>query len=210
MESSLPTGAEGVARLGHRDYVGGLWDEIGQLQFEFLRAQGLLPEHVLLDIACGALRLGVKVIPYLEPGHYLGIDKEAELLRAGLELELPEALRRQKRPQLLQDGDFRFERFGRLVDRAMAQSLFTHLPPALISRCLEQLRPWLRPDGVAYATFFEVEQPRDNPADPHDHGYHAYTRAEMEAFGEALGYRVEYIGAWNHPRDQVMVAYRHG
>ena len=34
-----PVGAEGVAQLGHREYVGGRWHEIGKLQFEFLRDQ---------------------------------------------------------------------------------------------------------------------------------------------------------------------------
>ena len=46
-----------------------------------------------------------------------------------------------------------------------------------------------------------------NPDTPHDHGYFAFTRAQMEAFGERCGYRSRYIGNWNHPRQQVMVAY---
>ena len=37
----------------------------------------------------------------------------------------------------------------------------------------------------------------------------AYTREQMAAFGGAQGYRMDYIGAWGHPRDQVMVVYRH-
>src|SRR6476620_10345865 len=74
-----PHGVEGIRQLGHRDYVGGLWDEIGQLQFDFLVSNGLKPQHYLLDIACGSLRAGIHFIPYLETGHYLGIDKEPEL-----------------------------------------------------------------------------------------------------------------------------------
>ncbi len=42
----------------HRDMVGGMWEEIGRLQFEFLRARGLKPSHRLLDIGCGSLRGG--------------------------------------------------------------------------------------------------------------------------------------------------------
>ena len=34
----------------HRDFVGGMWQEIGKRQFDFLRQQGLSPEHKLLDI----------------------------------------------------------------------------------------------------------------------------------------------------------------
>ena len=40
----------------HRESVGGMWDEIGCLQFEFLKKQGLLPEHKFLDVGCGSLR----------------------------------------------------------------------------------------------------------------------------------------------------------
>jgi hypothetical protein len=41
--------------LDHRAYVGGLWEEIGTLQFEFLLRQGLAPSDCFLDIACGSL-----------------------------------------------------------------------------------------------------------------------------------------------------------
>ena len=87
--------------------------------------------------------------------------------------------------------------------------MFTHLPPPQIDRCLEKLRPWLKPEGRIFATFFEVDQEMANPSEPHDHGYFAYTREQMAAFGGAQGYRMDYIGAWGHPRDQVMVVYRH-
>lgn len=203
-----PQGPAGVAVRGHREYVGGLWEQIGQLQFEFLLAQGLQPHDVLLDIACGALRLGVKVIPYLEPGHYLGVEKEEDLIRAGLEQELGPQLRRVKQPRILQSDCFAFDQLAVPVDVAIAQSLFTHLPPGLIEQCLQNLRPWLKPEGVFYATFFEEEQERLNPEQPHDHGYFAYTREQIAGFGSACGYRMNYIGDWNHPRGQVMVAYR--
>src|ERR1700678_1283527 len=53
-----PDGALGLNLLGHREYVGGLWEVIGKLQFDFLISRGLKPEHVFLDIACGPLRGG--------------------------------------------------------------------------------------------------------------------------------------------------------
>ena len=48
--------ASEIAAKEHRAFVGGLWEEVGQLQFEFLRAQGLLPEHKLVDVGCRAMR----------------------------------------------------------------------------------------------------------------------------------------------------------
>jgi hypothetical protein len=38
----------------HREVVGDLWDELGNLQLAFLRKHGLRPEHRLLDIGCGS------------------------------------------------------------------------------------------------------------------------------------------------------------
>ena len=52
--------------------VGGMWDEIGRLQFEFLRARGLKADHWLLDIGCGCLRGGIHAIKYLKTGNYYG------------------------------------------------------------------------------------------------------------------------------------------
>lgn len=87
-----------IEERGHRDYVGGLWDEIGQLQFSFLLDKGLQPDSFLLDIACGSLRLGVKAIPYLRPSHYLGIEKESGLVKAGLERNsIPESEKKSSR-----------------------------------------------------------------------------------------------------------------
>src|SRR3989449_5135255 len=72
----------------HREAVGGLWDEIGQLQIDFLVSQGLMPHHRLLDIGCGSLRGGVKMIRYLDVGHYAGVDLHESLINAGYEIEL--------------------------------------------------------------------------------------------------------------------------
>ncbi|HEY2200624.1 MAG TPA: hypothetical protein VGH56_01955, partial [Solirubrobacteraceae bacterium] len=63
----------GVGMVGHRAYIGGRWEEYGQLEFDFMVERGLRPEHVMLDIACGSLRAGVRLIPYLDAGNYLGI-----------------------------------------------------------------------------------------------------------------------------------------
>lgn len=205
-----PEGEAGIRELGHRRYVGGRWEEIGRLQFEFLRARGLRPEHLFLDVACGALRAGVHLVPWLEAGHYHGIEKEAELVRLGLEEELDPGVRAEKTPRLLVDATFRFERFGVRFDHALANSLFTHLPAPMIATCLERLRPALVPNGVFHASFFEVRRPVRNDARPHDHGDFHYTRSELEALGRAAGWRCEYLGAWGHPRGQRMMAFHAG
>lgn len=200
-------GDRGIAKRGHRGYVGGMWEEIGQLQFDFLLSKGLKPDSYLLDIACGSLRLGVKAIPYLETGHYLGIEKEEGLVSAGLNKELDLDIKRAKQPNIVISSSFEFEKLGHKADFAIAQSLFTHLTPDLIELCFRNLYSWLNDDGVFYASFFLTKKKRKNPKKPHDHGYFAYTRTEMCGFGSSGGFTSSYIGDWNHPRNQVIVEY---
>ncbi len=206
--SVKPEGEDGIRRLGHREYVGGMWEEIGKLQYEYILAQGLKPEHVLLDIACGSLRSGVHFINYLEPGNYLGVEKEAELIRLGIEQELGAEANATKKPEFVISDSFEFSKLSKRPDFALAQSLFTHLPPAMIDLCNANLRQVIQPDGVFYATFHEVKKAYKNPDVPHAHGFFAYTRRQMEDFGANNGWLTEYIGDWGHPRHQVMVRYR--
>jgi SAM-dependent methyltransferase len=203
-----PQGPDGIRKVGHRRYVGGRWDALGKHQLAFLRDRGLRPDSVLLDVACGSLRLGRHAIPFLDRGHYLGIEKEAGLVEAGLEHELEPGLPDEKEPELVISSSFEFHRFSRAPDFAIANSLFTHLPPPLISLCFEKLRERMAPSGVFYATFFEADRPTSNLDEPHDHRMFVYTRDEMRAFGEENGWTFEYIGNWGHPRGQVMAAYR--
>lgn len=51
-------GPGGMASLGHRTCLGGRWDEIGDLGWNFLLNHGLRPETFLLDNGCGSLRPG--------------------------------------------------------------------------------------------------------------------------------------------------------
>jgi len=191
----------------HRRYVGGAWDEIGRLQFDFLVSRGLRPHHTLLDVGCGSLRAGRLLIPYLHAGGYLGLDKEESLIRAGLAKELDASIRAQKKPRFVVSRAFEFERFGRHPDFALAQSLFTHLTPRTIELCLRKLRPWIREDGVFYCTWF-VGDGSLNPPSDNDHTRFEYSLAEIERFGSGEGFETELIGEWGHPRGQQMVAFR--
>ena len=200
-------GEHAIKELGHRDYVGGHWEEKGRRQFEMMVDQGLQPQHYLCDVACGSLRGGVHFINYLEPGHYLGIEKEQMLLDAGVEEELGREVFEARRPELVCSDAFEFERFSVQPDYALAQSLFTHLPPSLIEMCMRNLRGFIKPDGVFLVTFFETDRPISNPSVPHDRHSFKYTREEMERFGAETGWRTEYIGDWGHMRGQKLIKY---
>jgi SAM-dependent methyltransferase len=52
----------------------GPYDQIGLRELDLLKAEGLQPNHSLVDFGCGNGRLAQFAIPYLKGGHYIGID----------------------------------------------------------------------------------------------------------------------------------------
>ena len=202
-----------IAAGAHRNLVGGLWDEIGKLQFEFLLRQGLLPGHKLVDIGCGALRCGIPLIRYLDKGNYFGLDINASLIDAGKH-ELGLAGLTSKQPELLVNDKFELERLHPSFDFAIAQSLFTHLDMNVIVRCLIEARKVLASDSKFFATFFSAPRPGHLAPIQHEPGgivtnfdsdsFH-YSFAEMQWLAQTAGLVAELIGNWSHPRNQQML-----
>jgi len=199
--------------------VGGMWEEIGQLQFDFLVAQGLKPEHHLMDVGCGSLRGGLHFIRYLEPAHYYGVDINNSLLNAG-KYEVKYNQLNHKYPTLLKINDFDFISLNQKVDFALAQSLFTHLSLNSIIRCIMNVEKILVRGGQFYATFNENHQGKFN-LEPIFHTestgvkhityfdkdvYH-YDFETFKWICEGTGLRVTYLGNWNHPRGQMMMVF---
>jgi len=201
----------------HREAVGGEWETIGKLQFDFLVAQGLRPEHNMLDVGCGSLRGGLHFVRYLERGHYVGLDVSADLLEAG-KRELADAGLADKEATLVHTNKFDVTQLGRTFDYALAQSVFTHLPLNPIIRCLVMMDRYLTPAGRFYATFFENPEGKRN-LDPVPHGtdvrtshfdrdpFH-YDVETMRWACEGLNLVCEYIGDWGHARGQRMLCFR--
>jgi SAM-dependent methyltransferase len=189
----------------HRRLVGGKWDEIGRVQFEFLMGQGLEPGHYVLDVGCGALRAGVWLVPYLEPGHYFGIDINPSLIRAGLwELERA-ALAERCPPSNLRVTDDFDAHFGVAFDAAIAQSLFTHIPLVLIDRCLARVAEVMAPGGRLFASYNGLPPgerlSKPSTRDPFRHAYD-----DLAAAGSPE-WNARYVADWGHPRGMKMIEY---
>jgi SAM-dependent methyltransferase len=201
---------ENLTKRGYREFVGGLWNQMGQLQLDFLVKQGLRPNHVFLDIACGSLRAGRLLIPYLEAGNYLGIDKHAELIEAGKANEIDADALEAKRPEFVVSDCFSFEEFSKRPDLCLAQSLFTHLHKRDIEECIRKLSAFVKSGCRFFASFNETSIPIPELASSHSNRAFYYTRRNMETFGRQFGWEPKYIGNWNHPRGQMMIEYVKG
>jgi SAM-dependent methyltransferase len=200
-------------RRMHRKFVGGQWDELADLQLEFLVGQGLKRKHHFLDVGCGALRAGRHLVDYLDPGHYYGLDVNNDLIAAGYELELTEEQRARLPVSNLHSTD-RFDAdFGVRFDMAIAQSVFTHIDLNLMRLCLHRVAQAMRPGGRFFVTFFEREDDvqldliQPNRLQFTERNRYWYYRRDLEWVAERAPWSVRYVGGWKHPRGQRMVEY---
>ncbi|WP_262689852.1 class I SAM-dependent methyltransferase [Kordiimonas aestuarii] len=203
-----------VGEDNHRGVIGGLWEEVGVMQFALLRQHGLRPDHRLLDIGCGSLRGGVHFVPFLDAGNYWGTDLNQSLLDAGYEKEiLPQDwAERLPKAQLVEDAEFDLPGVTGKFDFVLAQSLFTHLPLNHLRLCLEKVQAAVRAGGKFLFTYFEI------PADAayslpfkhkvggvttfaHKDPYH-YKVADLEFATKGTDWLLEEAGPWGHPRAQ--------
>lgn len=202
----------------HRDFIGGVWDELGELQFETLKKEGLKPSHTFLDVGCGCLRGGVHFIPYLNDGHYYGCDINEDLLDIGYTQELTDVDRAKlPRDHLKTIGDFDFTAFDTRFDYALALSVFTHLPLNHIRICLERLAAQMNPGGIFLATCFLIDeehptyQPFTHPVggvttqgaqDPYHYYWHDFEMCARQA-----RWMVERVPDFDHPRSQTLLRF---
>lgn len=203
----------------HRQFVGGMWEEIGSLQFEFLKKSGLAPHHRLMDVGCGCLRGGVHFVPYLDQQRYFGIDINESLIEAGKKELFKTPANIGKQPDLRVTDKFDMTQFGVKFDYALAVSVFTHLYSNHIGRCLVEIRKTLAPGGKFFATFFVAPKPLHLEPIPHEPGgiithfdrdpFH-YALPEIEALAGFAGLSAQFIGDWGHPRHQQMFCFTVG
>lgn len=207
--------AREVAAGRHRDAIGGLWEELGILQFNFLIGEGLARHHAMLDVGCGCGRLAVRAVPYLNSGRYFGLDISPALLRAAhAEVNTLGCADKLTGDAFHATGDFRPTADAPPFDVAIAQSVFTHLPLDYLPRCLDALAARMAPGGRFYATFFTA--PEGVGEQLHDPGgivtfadrdpFHFPVERILDA-ARACRWTTRWIGEWNHPRDQQMCAF---
>lgn len=114
------------------------YDQLAALQFRVLTSMGLRGHHKVLDIGCGSLRLGRLLIPFLEPGHYFGIEPARWAVAHGFLNELGCDIIQVKKPRFSDEREFDLSVFGPELkfDYLIAQSIFSHTPLGQMVRCI--------------------------------------------------------------------------
>ncbi len=183
--------------------IGGMWEEIGQLQFEFLTDKGLQPHHKMLDIGCGTLRGGRHFINYLNTGKYYGIDISSKAIAYAKQLVQQEGLS-EKSPCLLvsKNKDLKFMEFsGETFDYILAQSVFTHLKIEHIKECFENIGHIMHKKSVFYFTYRNGEEYGQTGLKDF-----CYPFSFFKSLAEQYRFKLHDCSKkYNHPRGQRMV-----
>ncbi|MFI6394285.1 class I SAM-dependent methyltransferase [Nonomuraea sp. NPDC050547] len=183
--------------------VGGLWNEVGPLQLEFLRAQGLGVTDSLLDYGCGSLRGGRHIIGYLNPGSYVGVDISLVLLDAARQLVRSEGLAG-KEPTLefLDPVDPRLPE--RSFDVILAHSVVVHMPAADVAALIGRAVSRLKPGGRFYVTCFLGAEWRNFVGTNFRHPLSLFSGIAQQ---QGLELRLYEQAEYPHPRGQRMLRY---
>lgn len=202
---------DALARGKHRDIVGGRWEETALHQMQVILDEGLERQDHFLDIGAGCLRLGHRLIPWLEPGRYQGTDASRPLMLRGYEQELsPQARARLSPDDLIEDSAFAFPGVRADTTFALCWGVFTHLPAAGLRPALVSLRAacprlrrflltvFLAPDDHE-GGFRQRDGVVTHAARPPYHRSAAAVEADADAAGFALRWREDLL-----PRGQAL------
>jgi SAM-dependent methyltransferase len=118
---------ESLVREEHHGIYGRPW-VLGRCYFDELVSRGLKPTDRVLDLGCGAGRVGVYLIPFLDSGRYFGVDWHLSSLVAFSAYEAMVHGLAKKQPTLMLDDSFRVDRFGVPFDVVLDFNTSVHLP----------------------------------------------------------------------------------
>jgi SAM-dependent methyltransferase len=147
---------ERSVQLAQKRFLGGPqgdFERVGRLCVEVLLKEGLRPSSRVLDVGCGALRVGHWLMRFLDAGCYFGIEPNREMLEVGLqEIVKPEVVARAD-AHFAHNDDFDFSVFGEQFDFVLARSIWTHTSKAQIRTMLASFAATAAPGGAFLASY---------------------------------------------------------
>lgn len=153
----LRDGRKGDASQSSADYKRFLYEEhhhlygrpwcIGRTYLDYLVKSGLQPADKVLDFGCGAGRLGIWLINFLESGRYVGVDHHWMAIDAFASYEIPFHGLAAKRPRLVLDGSLGVVELGEAFDVILDCFVSFHLGGPERLKLYRGFAEVLRPGG---------------------------------------------------------------
>lgn len=128
----------------HHAYYGRPWI-LGRFYFEHLLSRTLRPDDRVLDLGCGAGRVGIWLLDYLSRARYFGVDSHLRSLVAFAHYETVLHGLTDKQPRLLLDPDFAVEHFATSFDVVLDFFVTRHLKDDAATRAFERVRATMAP-----------------------------------------------------------------
>lgn len=153
-EDSLQERAE---QLAERMFIGGDvrdFERMGLSVLDVLLREGMRPDSRVLDVGCGALRIGYWLMRFLDPGRYFGIEPNVQMREAGVRELAGADLVERSRSRFDSNDRFDFSVFGERFDYLVARSIFTHASRAQISAALASFAATGAPGAVFMASYY--------------------------------------------------------
>ena len=133
-----------------------------RMQYDFMLAQGLLPEHHFLDLGCGALRGTIRFVDYLRNGNFYGADISIGLLKEAI-IECGRLkLRNTPILQLMESFDLT-SLFDVKFDFILCNSVTVHIEPDDIQELCFSIANVLEKTGKAYISIHPLDEKATEP-----------------------------------------------
>jgi SAM-dependent methyltransferase len=150
-----------AAEASDADFLGGPigdFERVGRLGMDVLLREGLRPSSRVLDVGCGALRLGYWLMRFLDRGCYFGIEPDETILASGLkDVVEPDVLKRAD-PHFSHNDDFDFATFGESFDFVYARSIWTHASKPQIRAMIRSFAATASDGGVMLASYHSTSR----------------------------------------------------
>jgi ubiquinone/menaquinone biosynthesis C-methylase UbiE len=175
------------------------WITVGDLQIEYLAKHMLKPSDFLLDLGCGNLRAGRRLIDYLDKGHYTGVDISPNIIISASKT-ISEFSLQSKKPYIYLIDDSTLSIFANeSFDVIQANSVYSHMPMPIIKESLSSCFRVLKQGGFFDFTYFEIPDGRKEFLSEDFY----YTREAMMEATKHAGFEPEFMHDWLYVQNKI-------